>query len=687
MRVYEYAKEHNTTSKHVLEILQKQGIKLANHMAVLPDEARKILLKKTEQKAAQSTSAKSPSGQSVGANLEIKPAAKKMTKKEKIAAKKQQMEEDRSRFRMNRETVVTQSAVEHITVGHGMNLGQVAELMQKPVNELIFVLLKKGLARNVNHVLQPEELEILGSSFNVLVEHEVKIGVGSDEDAVRAQGQESRLPVVVVMGHVDHGKTTLLDYLRATNVADKEKGGITQHLSAYEVDAGKKKVVFLDTPGHEAFSYMRTRGTRITDIAIIIVAANDGIKPQTVEAIELAKKADVPIVVAINKVDKMSSPDQLDTIRTQLTQYDLTPEEWGGETVCVPISAKTGQGVDTLLEMLGLHAEMLDLKTSVDAPARAFVLESRQLKGHGSVATVICREGTLRCGDFFLSGTATGKVRLLINSAGKQVKEVRPSVPAQVVGFDTVDGLGDHLSVVSRSDYAAAKSNKTPTQRGAQSSGATTTIAQDEDTPVVRLMCKADMQGSCQAVIDAITKMAQNTRNKSIVIDFLGCEVGPITEGDVIRARDTGAHLFGLHVKVERNAQHVAKELGVEIITHSIIYHMFEQIEEMIKQARSKVVHLVASGKAEVLKVFPIKNRRVIAGCIIKEGLIKPGDKVVCIRSREEVGSGIVTSLQRERVEAKEVREGYDCGFLTDGFHGWQPGDRVTIFSHERDEE
>jgi len=626
-----------------------------------------------------------------------KPGVKKATASKKRTSKKDQDEPDTDALqvqqatRANRETIVTPSTVGTVSIKGDMPLASFAELIKKSASEVIFVLLKAGIVKNVHAVLVVSDMTLLCTTFGVVLTVEEapkqKHSVSVAEDKITSGDHvEKRLPVVVVMGHVDHGKTTLLDYLRKTNVVAKEKGGITQHLSAYEVKTGNGSSIFLDTPGHEAFSAMRTRGTRITDIAVIIVAVNDGIKPQTIEAIKLAQQAGVPIVVAINKIDKLDSEAQLETLRTQLAQHGLTPEEWGGETVCVKISAKTGQGVSDLLEMLGLVSEMLDLRTSTKVPARAFVLETRQLKGHGLAATVICREGVLRKGDHFICGQTTGKVRLLIDSFGAFISEAGPSIPVQVIGFDDVQGIGDHLEVVSAADYQEARAgvhSRKPAVLSASSSAA----SKDISTPGLRLIFKADVQGSCQAIIDAVAKMEQHPKNKSIRLELLSCDVGPISEGDVARAADLNAVLFGLHVRADKNAQLLAKEKHVDIILHEIIYHLFEQLEGMIKTERCKIVHLVESGKAEVLKVFPIKGHKVIAGCMIKEGILKIGDKVVCHRSRQDIGSGKVVTLQRDRKESKEIFAGNDCGLLTDTFHDWQVGDRITIFTHQQEEE
>jgi len=695
MRVYEFAKKSGVSSKDVIAKLAKRGIVVANHMALLSPEQVEFLQK-------GSASSVKPKKAPQGGDKNKKPAASNNTKKEdvkKSASGKEKgvfkkgmahavVNNRPSRFNQSRETVVTDSTVGMITVSEAMTVGAVAQLLKKPAHDVIFRLIKNGIIKNVNNLLTIDEIKVIGDKFGVLVDVVLQEKNSVDQsERGEVEGKDDRLPVVVVMGHVDHGKTTLLDYLRKANVADKEKGGITQHLGAYEVALDKKqKLIFLDTPGHEAFSYMRSRGAQITDLVVIIIAVNDGIKPQTVEAIKLAQSAGAPIVVALNKIDKISSETQLDTVKTQLSQYNLTPEDWGGDTVCVPVSAKTGKGVSELLEMLLLQGEMLDLKTTRKKEARAFVLETRQVKGHGWVATVICKEGTLRKGDYFVCGKNVGKVRLLIDSAGKQVKEAGPSVPVQVVGFDGVDALGDWLEVVSFADFSKARSAK-----GSLTVNTITTSSSfgvvDEDKPTLRLMFKTDMVGSSQAIVDSLEKLMKNKKNDIVNIEILGSDVGPINEGDVQKALDTDSHLFGLHVKADRKAQMFAKEKGVKITQHTIIYHLLEEVEELISQQRKKVVLLESSGSAEVLKVFPIKGNKAIAGCLIKTGVIKVGDKVVCFRKRKEIGSGLVTSLQRDKKIVPEVHEGNDCGFLTDSFHGWEPGDRIEIYAHKSGDE
>ena len=350
----------------------------------------------------------------------------------------------------------------------------------------------------------------------------------------------------------------------------------------------------------------------------------------------------------------------------------------------MPISAKTGKGVEQLLDILALHAEMLDLKTDINGPAKAFVLETKQVKGHGAVATVMSREGTLRRGDYFTCGGATGRVRIMTNSAGEPCEEAGPSVPVQIAGFDSVEGLSDRLTVVSSDEYSKARGNKfVPVVPEFVQGRAVNT----DDKPVLRFIFKTDTQGSCEALTGAIEKLARKEQNKSVILEVMSSGVGAVTEGDVQRASNTDAMLFALHVRPERSAHVLAKQHNVEIKAHTIIYHLIEEIEEIILAERRKIIHLVPVGTAEVLKVFPIKSQQAIAGCMIHEGLISLGDKVVCMRRKKEIGSGIVTSLQRDRREAKEVHEGNDCGFLADTFHTWRVGDTVKIFTHQTDDQ
>jgi len=481
------------------------------------------------------------------------------------------------------------------------------------------------------------------------------------------------------MGHVDHGKTTLLDFIRKKRVAATEAGGITQHISAWEVDSKHGKIVFLDTPGHEAFSYLRQRGASVTDLVVLVVAADDGIKPQTVEAIEHAKNSGVPIIVAINKIDKVPTTAPIETIKRQLAERDLLPEEWGGNTVIIPISAKTGQGVDELLEMIVLQSELMELKADIAKPAKAFVLESHFQKGYGSVSTVICAEGTLHQGDYFICGKTTGKVRILINSSGKRIESAGPSLPVMVVGFDAFPEMGEWLTVISQKDYLLAKSGRL------RSNELPATLVHQagigvQDGKALNLIIKTDTRGSKEAITNLLEKLEKLAKEVKCSINVVLSGIGDITFSDVELAENTNAVLIGLHVRAEKNAQLEAKQKNVDINFFDIIYKMIDFLKELVESKREVLKVWNKVGEAEVRKVFVIENA-VIAGCYVKEGVLSRGNKIECLRRGKKVGEGKINSLQRDRKTVKEVHAGYECGFVSDLFDGWEIGDTVVCYA------
>lgn len=709
MRVYEYAKQHKLTSKQLLKKLEDLGFHLTTHMAQLPEEAVEAFEAELEKKAnAHKKAALKPKKKENNHKVSYKPRVtveegddeddtetpKKAFIPHSVASKREHNKRvtpvvaPRPAYKPRRSKPTVQLPATEITImaTAPLSVGDLAAKLVRPVTEIIGVLLRAGMMRNVNALVTPEEValvcEKLGVTVHLAQASQSTTFAQSEESLL--EGTEKRLPIVVVMGHVDHGKTTLLDYLRKTNVVAKEKGGITQHLAAYEVQAGKSSLIFLDTPGHEAFTSMRTKGTQITDLVVIIVAANDGVKPQTIEAITLAQKANLPIVVAFNKIDKIASLDELEPLRMQLHQHGLTPEEWGGSTVCVPLCAKTGEGVSDLLDMLSLHAEMLDLTTDSSRPGNAFVLEVQQIKGHGWAATIIGKEGTIKVGDYFVCGSATGRVRVLIDSFGNRIDKVGPSVPAQLIGFDTGSGMGDTIRVVAQEEYRQLRSQK-PAPSVAPIRPVVTSQELIEEIPVVRIILRADTQGSCQALSQALTKVAQDPTFKAVHLEILSNEVGEVSEYDVERAIDMKATIFGLHTKAERKALALAKEKQVYIALHDIIYHLVEEVEALMKKNKKKVITFVPVGKAEVLKTFQFKQD-TIAGCVVTEGIVKKGDKVVCLRNGRAVGESIIKSLQREKRTVKEVREHQEFGFITESFNGWMVGDEVEVFTQVEQE-
>jgi translation initiation factor IF-2 len=583
-----------------------------------------------------------------------------------------------------RPAVVVPLTVTEITITRDMPLFEAAELMGKGQGELILSLLKKGTVCNRNHLLKVDAIAQLAAGYGITVNIPEKKVVPTSLKVVRSESDSriARWPIVVVMGHVDHGKTTLLDYLRKSNVAAREKGGITQHLGAYEVESKHGKVIFLDTPGHEAFTAMRTRGVKVTDIAVLMVAADDGIMPQTIEALEAAKAAGVPIIVAINKVDKVTSSTPIETIKRQLAQHDLLTEDWGGSVICVPISAKTGQGVDDLVEMIVLQSQMMDLTADVTLPAKAFVLESRLDRGYGAIATVICTEGSIKQGDYFVSGETTGKVRLLINSAGERISQAGPSVPVQVVGFDKFATLGDVLMVVSAVEYNKAKS-RGPEAGAEKAFGTVVATSKDgkkkDDT--IKLMIKTDTYGSREAIAKCVGNFIKANKEFGSRLHVTYSGIGDITEGDVISADDMNAIIVALHIKVERNAMSMAKDKGVEIEQFGVIYHMTEYLDKLATRNKKIVMITTKVGEAIVRKVFPLKDGTVIAGCYVTEGVISRGNKVVCMRDRRKAGESKIASLQRDRKVVKEVHGKFECGFISDSYHEWQVDDVVECYA------
>jgi len=554
-----------------------------------------------------------------------------------------------------------------------MMLGDFAEEIKRPATEIILTLLKWGIVCAKNQMLEDDLVQKLAVHYEVDYETEApkeQLEKFEKASALQKGAKQDRLPVVVVMGHVDHGKTTLLDFIRKARVAAKEKGGITQHLGAYEVDTPHGGIVFLDTPGHEAFSRIRMRGARAADIAILVVAADDGVMPQTVESIKHARSVDLPIVVAINKVDKVK-PEQIDRVKQGLAKHNLLPEDWGGDIVCAPISAKLGQGIDHLLEMIILQSQMMDLKADKSVPAVGYVLESKLQKGRGSVATLILQHGVASVGDFFVCGKTHGKISSMVNSYGVRLKSVDPSVPVQVAGFDNLPQAGDLFEVVSVQEYKKARQGKrvvkkTPSKMVA--AGAKKSI---------NIIVKADSDSSKEALLLAIEKLSKNLEKGFNVVHGA---VGDISESDVDLAAISRSLIFGLHVKAEAKASSMAQGLAVEIKIFDIIYKLIDFLQEYAESKKEIKKELKKVGEAVVLRVFDIKNIGVIAGCAVKDGLFSRDGIVVAYRQNKKVGEGKIRSLQREKKTVKEVHAGFECGFVVDGFSDWEVGDRAECY-------
>lgn len=561
-----------------------------------------------------------------------------------------------------------------------MTVVEIAAVADLPVSEVILHLLRKGIASTRNQILGESVVEETLTFFGCQAVRSKSDVAGQVTDELLEKkgfvagekGVETRAPIIVVVGHVDHGKTTLLDYIRKTRVALREKGGITQHLGAYEVETSHGKIIFLDTPGHEAFAMMRSRGIRVADLVVLVVAADDGVMPQTVEAIKRAKEAQVPIIVALNKIDR-ADEKSIENVKTQLSKHDVLVEDWGGDVICVPISAKSGAGVDQLLDMLALQAQMLDLHTKKTGAGVGCVLESSMERGRGAVGTVILQYGVLEIGDYFLVGDTKGRVSSLMDSSGKWVKHVGPTVPISVAGFDELPQAGDIFTVVSAVRYKKAREQK---------SDVSLVLSQVlvQSSEAVKIILKADTDSSKEALIAALGKIGAQEKQPIVIIS---AGVGPITEGDLDLAVTADARLYTFGVKPDATVQAYAKRLNRTIYSFDIIYHLLDDVRAFIKSLREPEKVLTKTGEAIVLKVFDIKGVGVIAGCSVKKGKIVKNGHVVVWRGNQKIGEGDIQTLQRDKRSMKEVAAGFECAFIVSGLSDFQEDDRVECFVQE----
>lgn len=653
MRVYEFSKQYNKSTKDILGALEEGGFDLSSHMAVLSDDAIKYLEKHFSLAGKPEVKQENICGNMVEQKINNTVASiqPKFTGLEKVVDKK---------------TVVARQIIAEPTL-----LGDLAVIVGVPASSLIIFLLKQGVACNINQLLTKAQVVAVAEHFELAVSEPA--GLASNQKAVDlVKGDRTRLPVVVVIGHIDHGKTTLLDYIRKTRVAAKEKGGITQHLGAYRVDSKSGSVVFLDTPGHEAFVSIRKRGLKVADIAILVVAADDGMMPQTVEAIRQAQDVGLPIIVAINKIDKASDA-QIERVKTQISQYGLTPEEWGGNTILVKISAKEGTNIDELIDMINLQAEMMELTTNLDIPACGYVLEARMEKGRGPVATFIAQHGHLRIGDFFVVGNTAGKVISLKDSSGTNVLKIGPSMPVGIAGFDAMPRAGDYLRVISELEYRKIKSEFVADK----SSSAILNNEIDQADAKTKIFIKSDTVSSEEAIIGAVKKLASETGQPVLIV---GASVGDINEGDIGYVDSVGATLYGFGIKATSGAVSMAKNLDISLNIFNIIYKLVDHLQAKLE--KSKVVEVVKKKIGEVLvkKVFNIKNVGVIAGIQVKKGKIVKGCEGVVLRQGKKVGGGPIGSLQRDRNSVREITTGHEGAFIIEHFSDWQEGDVVECY-------
>ncbi len=588
----------------------------------------------------------------------------------------------RLQMEVARKAPVTVKIPDEITVG------ELASRMKKTAGEVIKFLMKNGIMGGINQTIDFETAEIVAVELGCKVEREITVTIEEriiDDHEDTADELQGRAPVVVVMGHVDHGKTSTLDAIRNTSVTAGEAGGITQHIGAYTVECHGQPITFLDTPGHAAFTSMRARGAMCTDIAILVVAADDGIMPQTIESINHAKAANVPIIVAINKMDKPeANPDR---IKQQLTEYDLIPEEWGGETIICPISAKTGQGLDNLLEMVLLTAEVQELKANPDRRAKGTVIEARLDKTRGPIATLLVQNGTLKQGDIIIAGTAVGRVRVMTNDKGRTVKTAGPSVPVEITGLAEVPAPGDEFNAVTDERMARelVEQRKQAAKDAAANAMQKVTLdnlfakMQEGQMKELALIVKADVQGSAEAVKASLEKIS----NEEVRVRVIHTGVGAINESDILLASTAGAVIVGFNVRPDAGAQVSAQRTSVDMRFYRVIYEAIDEIEAAMKGMLAPKYQEVVIGHAEVRMTYKVSAIGTIAGCMVKDGKVTRDAQVRVLRDNVVIHEGEVGSLQRFKDQAKEVTAGFECGMSILKFNDIKEGDIFECFAME----
>lgn len=581
---------------------------------------------------------------------------------------------------------VVDEQIKVLTLPDKLTIKELAEKMKMQPSTIVKKLFLQGQIVTVNQEIPFETAEEIAIEYDIICEHEVKVDVIAEllkEEEENQEDMTPRPPVICVMGHVDHGKTSLLDAIRNTNVTDREAGGITQHIGAYTVTINDQKIAFLDTPGHEAFTSMRMRGANATDIAILVVAADDGVMPQTVEAISHAKAAGVEIIVAVNKIDKPSA--NIDRVKQELAEYELIPEDWGGSTIFAPVSAKTGEGVKQLLEMILLTSEILELKANKNRRARGLVIEAELDKGRGPVATILVQKGTLRVGDFVSAGPSYGKVRAMIDDKGRRVKEATPSTPVEILGLSDVPGAGE-IMIAHENDKTAKSFAETFIAQNKEKMLEDTktrmslddlfTQIQTGNLKELNLIIKADVQGSVEAVKQSLSKLS----NEEVIVKCIHGGVGAINESDVMLAGASNAIIIGFNVRVDSNAKATAEREGVDVRLYKVIYQAIEDVEAAMKGMLDPVYEEQVIGHAEVRQIFKASAVGNIAGSYVLDGRFERNCKIRITREGEQIYEGELESLKRFKDDVKEVKAGFECGLVFKDFDAMKELDIVEAY-------
>jgi translation initiation factor IF-2 len=697
VRVYELAKELGTTSKKLIDVMESMDIKVNNHMSTLTDdEATRVMAvltgqskEKPPQEPAKAVTAKPEAApKKEAAKPEKAATAEKKKEKKKPEEQPAPSRKARKALQEEKRAALLKEKRPKIKLEGQISVGELAGRLEVTPAQLIGYLMEMGVMATINQLLSPDTIELVAEEYGYDFEY---IEDPVEEELLTVAGDDQkkeilRKPVVTVLGHVDHGKTSLLDAIRNANVTAGEFGGITQHIGAYQVKVNEKKVVFLDTPGHEAFTAMRARGAQVTDIAVLVVAADDGVMPQTIEAINHAKAAHVPVLVAINKIDKPdANPDR---VKQQLSDHGLVAEEWGGDTIFVPVSAIRGDGLEELLEMILLLSEVAELKASPERAGKGTVIEAKLDRGRGPVATVLVQDGTLRVGDPIICGSIAGKVRAMQNDRGERVKTAGPSTPVEIVGLSDVPLAGDLFQVVSDDRVARQVAEKrTVKLKEATKHVQRVTLddlfkqIQEGEVKDLNLILKGDVHGSVEALQEALYKLSL----EEVQIKIIHTGVGAISESDVMLAAASNAIVIGFNIRPDNNARKLAEQDKVDIRLYRVIYEAIEDIKAAVTGMLKPIMKEVIQGQAEVRQLFKVSRLGSIAGSYVLEGKINRNAMIRVIRDGTVVlENGKLDSLKRFKDDVKEVLTGYECGILIENFNDLHEGDIIEAYTMEQ---
>ncbi|WP_173916471.1 translation initiation factor IF-2 [Halobacillus sp. Marseille-Q1614] len=677
MRVYEYAKKNDVSSKQVIEKLKGLNVEVSNHMSMIEDGI-KGKLDQAFGKGPAKDQQKKPANNNQKQNS--KPKGKNKNQKNN-----RNNNQPKGGHRNQQAQKPQKQTPEKITYSGSLTVGELAEKLNKESSELIKKLMLLGVMATKNQDLDGDTIELICAEYDVEVEEEVVVDETDIENMTFEDDPadlQERPAVVTIMGHVDHGKTTLLDSIRHTKVTEGEAGGITQHIGAYQVEAADKKITFLDTPGHAAFTSMRSRGAQVTDIAILVVAADDGVMPQTKEAISHAKAANVPIIVAVNKMDKEgANPDR---VMQELMEYELISEDFGGDTIFVKMSAVKGEGIDELLEMIVLVSEMEEFKANPNRPAYGTVIEAELDKGRGPVATLLVQNGTLKVSDPVVVGNTFGRVRAMVNDLGRRVKEAGPSTPVEITGLNNVPQAGDRFLAFEDEKKAKAIGEQRQQRQIEEDRSSTAKVSLDDlfeqikqgDIKDINLILKADVQGSLEALAGSLQKIEV----EGVKVKIIHTGVGAITESDVTLASASNAIIIGFNVRPDGNARKAAESENVEIRLHNIIYKVIEEIEAAMKGMLDPEYEEKIIGQVEVREIFKVSKVGTIAGSYVTDGKVTRHSGVRVIRDGVVIFEGEVDALKRYKDDAKEVAQGYECGITVKNFNDIKVGDIIEPY-------